>query len=340
MKNISLIIIIFICFLWACEDMYDKQKEYLGEIVYPGKFDTIIGNVGFERVEIDLMKAGHIPSSEIELGKAKKTVIEYDDQVITIDSLVSYVSIDGLTQPKLYRFIVYSMDEFGNKSVPQEIALIPYTAEDVKLLEVPTPKISVRRTSPSNFTGNIEWTNFSSVLMDFKALTYKYTNKDGTLVNGAYDEPKIVVDNFELTEPLTVYAEYEIIPKINGVPILDSAPMMDTITFVPEDYYILPIYMLATSSGWDESSFISIEASDKGLYKLNDASFKHGDNIRFFAEASLTSEIQFGFAHFNNDYLSEIFRDTDDGNDSLVFDAPDGDYDLTIYTNARRNRAI
>src|SRR5690606_26735624 len=110
--------------LASCDGMYDSLEEYSGEIVYPAKYDTIIGHIGFERVEIDLMKAGRVPSADIKLGKAKKTVIEYDDQVITIDSLVSWVNITDLDQPKLYRFRVYTLDEYENPSVAQEIALI------------------------------------------------------------------------------------------------------------------------------------------------------------------------------------------------------------------------
>src|SRR3546814_4036495 len=78
--------------------MYDTLEEYSGEVVYPAKYDTIVGHIGYERVEIDLMKAGRIPSSEIMMGKAVKTVIEYEDQVITLDSLVSWVNITGLTR--------------------------------------------------------------------------------------------------------------------------------------------------------------------------------------------------------------------------------------------------
>src|SRR5690606_11803091 len=107
----------------ACNGMYDSLDEYSGEVVYPAKYDTIVGHIGYERVEIDLMKAGRVPSSQIKLGKAKKTVVEYDDQVMVIDSLVSWINITELTQPKLYRFRIYTIDEFENKSVPLEIAL-------------------------------------------------------------------------------------------------------------------------------------------------------------------------------------------------------------------------
>src|SRR5690606_21179481 len=123
----------------SCSGMYDTLDDYSGEIVYPAKYDTIIGHVGYERVEIDLMKAGRIPASEIKMGKATKTIIEYDGQVIRLDSLVSWVNITGLDQPKLYRFKIYTVDEFDNASVPQEIALIPYTSADLENLAIASP---------------------------------------------------------------------------------------------------------------------------------------------------------------------------------------------------------
>src|SRR5690606_19037923 len=104
MKNIILLLFVYSLLIAACDDIYDKQAQFEGEIVYPAKYDTIIGHIGYERVEIDLLKAGRIPSSEINLGKARTTRIEYDEEVIEIESLVSYVNITGLDQSKLYRF--------------------------------------------------------------------------------------------------------------------------------------------------------------------------------------------------------------------------------------------
>src|SRR5690606_4536856 len=120
MKNILYLVFAYLILLSSCEDIYDKQAQFEGEIVYPAKYDTIIGHIGFERVEIDLLKAGRIPNTQINLGKAQKTRIEYDEETITIDSLVSHVNITGLNQSKLYRFKIFTIDEFGNESVPQE----------------------------------------------------------------------------------------------------------------------------------------------------------------------------------------------------------------------------
>lgn len=220
MRNIILLsILVFATFMWSCEGMYEKQEKYEGEIVYPAKYDTIIGHIGFERVEIDLMKAGRIPSSQIKLGKAKATRIEYDDQIITIDSLVSWVNITGLTQSKLYRFNIYTIDEFGNESVPSEIALIPFTSTDLANFAVTPPRVMA---SPS--AAVIDWPNgISSVLMDYYGLKFQYTDKNGEVQSGERGEnSRFFIGNVEAGEPVAIDMEYKIIPIVNRQPILDT----------------------------------------------------------------------------------------------------------------------
>lgn len=221
--RILLLMIVSTVLLWSCDDMYQKQSEFEGEIVYPAKFDTIIGKIGFERVEIDLLKAGRIPASQIKMGKAKKTVVEYDDEVITIDTLASWVNITGLTQSKLYRFQIYSIDEFGNKSVPQEIALIPFTSTDLASYAVSPPRVM---SSPS--AAVIDWPNgISSVLMDYTGLTFEYTDKDGVVRNGERgSDSRFFIGNVTAGQAVEINMNYSIIPKINRVRILDTVNLV------------------------------------------------------------------------------------------------------------------
>ncbi len=218
-NKILLVSFLFILFLSSCGKMYDNLEKYAGEIVYPGKFDTIIGRIGYERVEIDLMKAGRIPSSKINLGKALKTVVEYDDKKITIDSLASWINVKDLKMPKLYRFKVYTVDEFGNKSVPQQIALIPYTATDLSSLVVSSPKVLA---SPSS--GVLSWpSGLSSILLNYYGLKYTYTDKGGLQRTGDRgSNPRIFMANLNSGEAANIDITYKIIPKVNGVPILDT----------------------------------------------------------------------------------------------------------------------
>lgn len=219
MRHILLSIIVLAALLSSCEDMYKTQQKYEGEVVYPARFDTIIGHIGFERVELDLMKAGRIPSSQVKMGKAKKTVIEYDGKVMTIDSLVSWVNITGLTSAKLYRFKVYTIDEFENKSVPQGIALIPYTTSDIEALQVASPRVM---SSPS--AAVIDWPKgLSSVLLDYYGLTFEYTDKDGIVKNGVRGaDSRFFINNIAAGQSVTIKMGYKVIPRVSNEPIMDT----------------------------------------------------------------------------------------------------------------------
>lgn len=218
-NKIYFLLIITISVMSSCGKMNDNLKKYAGEIVYPGKFDTIIGRVGYERVEIDLMKVGRIPASQIKLGKAIKTVVEYDDKIITIDTLASWLNIKDLKAPKLYRFRVYSVDEYGNKSVPQEIALIPYTESDLESLVVTSPKVLA---SPA--AAVLSWpSGLSSILLNYYGLKYSYKDKAGVVREGERGlNPRIFLANLNAGQSAGVDITYKIIPKINGIPILDT----------------------------------------------------------------------------------------------------------------------
>lgn len=205
--------------LLSCGKMYDNIEPYSGETVYSGKFDTIIGRVGFERVEIDLMKAGRLPASKIQLGKAMKTIVEYDDKVITIDTLASWLNIKDLKVSKLYRFRVYSQDEFGNRSVPQQIALIPYTQTDVANLVVAAPRVLA---SPNSAV--LSWSaGLSSVLLNYYSLKFSYKDKTGTVRQGERTtNPRIFMGNLNAGEQSEIEITYKVVPKVNNVPILDT----------------------------------------------------------------------------------------------------------------------
>lgn len=219
--NNKIFLFLFLCIgtILSCSKMYDNVEKYAGETVYPGRFDTIVGRVGFERVEIDLMKAGRIPASQIKLGKAMKTVVEYDDKKITIDSLASWLNIKDLKVAKLYRFRIYTEDELGNKSVPVQVALIPYTETDLQSLTIPSPQAL---TSPT--AAVLTWpTGLSSAVLTYYGLKYSYKDKSGATNEGERTQPpRIFMTNLNSGAPSTVDISYKIIPKVNGTPILDT----------------------------------------------------------------------------------------------------------------------
>ena len=229
--------IIFLAFVAAwiatfpsCDKMYDSINDFAtGETVYPGRYDTITGKIGYERVEIDLLKAGRISADKIKLGKATKTVIRYDGQDHVIDSLCSWVNITGLTESKLYRFEIYTMDDYGNKSVPVEIALIPFTGADRDALTISTPRIS---SSPTSAV--VDWpAGVSNIVLDYCGLSYEYTDKDGLTRSGdrPADDSRFFVGNLESGSTVNIRVNYKVVPKVNRVQILDTLTLNRQITF-------------------------------------------------------------------------------------------------------------
>jgi hypothetical protein len=270
----------------SCSDIYDNIKEFsIEEIVYPAHFDTIYGRIGYERVEIYLSKAGAIPSDQMNLGKAKKTIIEFvkdgKDTVITYPEVRSWVNIPGLTQPNLYRFYIYTEDEFGDRSVPSEIALTPYTDADKNSLSLPAPSVLSSTTS-----AQVEWkTNLSSDMYDIFGYSYSYTDKDGNRRDGSGegDVPSFFIENVDPGEPVSVEITTQIIPKIDKVPILDiidwKYPVKVTVNGTK------PVVFLSSPSmnfGYNDADFPSFswikveEASDYVLKLSNLETFDEG----------------------------------------------------------------
>lgn len=232
MKRIILfnvIVCLGILATYSCKDIYDNVESFGGEKVYPAKFDTISGKIGFERVELDLMKAGRITGDQIYLGKASKTIVEYDKERIIIDSVVSWVNIPNLKQSKLYRFRVYTEDKYGNKSVPQEIALIPYTNTEFGTIAVQSPRIFA---SPS--AAVLDWAeNISSILLTYCDLQFTYVDHSGTLREGKRDvNPRIFASNLKTGDEVNVDVDYRVVPKVNGVEILDTVILSQKISFL------------------------------------------------------------------------------------------------------------
>jgi hypothetical protein len=217
----------------SCTDIYDNVKEFSKEeIVYPAHFDTVYHRVGFERVEIDLSRYGRIPASRMNLGKAKKTVILYDKEKIVYDSLCSWVNITNLTQPKLYRFKIFTEDEFGNQSTPIEVSATPFTSNDRDALGLPVPVFL-----ESTTVALVEWKNpISSDLFDMLSYTYTYADKNDAKRSGSGDGdfPSFFIENVKWGEPVTVTITSRIVPKLDKIPILDTIIWSYPMTFAVE----------------------------------------------------------------------------------------------------------
>jgi hypothetical protein len=220
MKKIFCIISMISLILTSCSsDIFDNIKEYADtETVYVGKFDKAEGKIGIKRVEIDLLNAGRVSADKVNVGKAVKTIVEYDKEKITYNEVPSWINITNLTEPKLYRFKIYNLDEHGNQSIPVECAYIPFTDVDMANLVVSSPSTTI---SPA--TAEFQWVNgLSSGFFDCIGLTYTFTNTEGVHVVTPEDPTSFSLEKLISGTPLNVYVKFTVIPKFNGEPIIDT----------------------------------------------------------------------------------------------------------------------
>jgi hypothetical protein len=185
-----------------------------------GNFDKITGKIGYERVEIDLIKAGRVPAGKLNFGTATKTVIEYDGTQTVIDSLCSWVNVTGLTQSKDYTFKIYAMDAAGtNKLAAKEISLKPYTSAELeKDVVLAQPKTVVFASSAV-----LSWPyGVSTAFAEYYGLSYSYTDKHSATRTGTAtgDYPQFILT--DLGTETTVKIKYKIIPKRDYIAIIDT----------------------------------------------------------------------------------------------------------------------
>lgn len=235
-----LIVCAAVLWIYACDDIYDNIKNFSdAEIIYPPTFDTCFATIGYERAEIDLRKDGRIPSSMIDHSTARKTVIVYDEDyptptVIEIDSVCSYVNVTGLDEPRIYRFKIFTEDKYGNRSIPQEVSLVPYTSFDKDVLKqgILDPTTSI---APNALV--MEWpTGLHTIMMEYHGLHYEYSDKDGNIHTGARDRnPRIYSGNLPAGEEVVFNMTYRVLPILEG-----GSKLLDTIEVEKPLYVMMP----------------------------------------------------------------------------------------------------
>jgi hypothetical protein len=248
-RIIYFISILLIPALYSCTGQYDNIEQYAtDETVYVGKFsDMPFIRIGYKRVEIELLgdSIGRAYADDIYLGKAKKTVVEYDEADGTrrreFDSVCSWVNITGLTTPKTYIFTIYAEDELGHKSISTEALGKPFTDADFAGITFPEPHVI-----PAPTTVEFVWDEvsmgLSSPLFKFIELIYSYENRNGVIVSGkltAKDAPSFNIKNLNLNDSTSVIINCRIIPIAESGLILDTLPMVKeffTKTATEEEY--------------------------------------------------------------------------------------------------------
>jgi hypothetical protein len=218
-----------LAFASCSNDIFDNIKEHASdEKVYVGKFDKADVLVGINRLEIDLMNAGRIPADKVNIGKAVQTIVEYDGKTHPCEGVQSWLNITGLTESKLYRIKVYNVDELGNKSIPVEVAAIPFTDADVAALAVPVPQ---KFQAPASL--QLGWSSgLTSNFMDFHEMDYSYTDAQGKLHKvKSTDNNSITMLNLAEGSAGRVDMRLKVVPKQNNTAILDTVYLESTIEY-------------------------------------------------------------------------------------------------------------
>jgi hypothetical protein len=224
------------------EDMWDK------EVVYSSRINLVTVVVGYERLKFYLYKldpvrtelsvgvaANSKPLTQIFLANARKIVVKYDDVTLTFDEITDDVTIPGLTQKRLYRFYVYTMDAYGNLSVPATVTGIPYVQSNIEALFYDA---DTTMTYPSRGAVNIRWPrgiNNSDYVG--RSVTYTYTDQSGDPVEGysAASIPIARLTNLKPGSTVTVHLKIMVVPFVNKALIMDEVPLeTDIEVVVPE----------------------------------------------------------------------------------------------------------
>jgi hypothetical protein len=247
-RIIYFISIVLVSALYSCSGQYDNIEQYAtDETIYVGKFsDNPYISVGYKRLEIELFgdSVGRALADDLYLGKAKKTIVEYEEEDglrrIERDSVCSWVNITGLTTPKTYIFTIYAEDEHGNRSISVEALGKPFTDADMEGIAFPMPRVI-----PSPTTVEFAWENevsegLSSPLFKFVELIYSYDDVDGNIISGkltakdvqdaktARVEPGFNIRNVKFADSTTVIINCRIIP------IAESGAIIDTLSMIKE----------------------------------------------------------------------------------------------------------
>ena len=281
-------------FTVSCVGEFDNLDKFSGEIVYPAAFDTIIVSYGFERVELDLTRpsVGRIPSSEMRLGKAKKTVIEYDEERIVYEEVMSWVNITGLDVSRLYRFSVFTEDEHGNRSMPQEIAVIPFTQSDIDNMNFPSP--SWLRSSTSvvvEYPATVINNN-----MVHNGLSWKYTDAAGQVQTGEVDGLRFFASNFQTASSISIEVTHNMIPRLSDAArtlILDEVSVTRTIqTQLPSaaDPFVPAERAIMEANGITDFTPEGVASVTKLVYPLHTNSFQDLFYFSGVTEIDLTGE--------------------------------------------------
>lgn len=225
MKNISislfLLATISLLLLSGCSDLDENYRHYLNDIRYSSRVLQLNGKIGVEKVYLSWTN----PEDHV----AKKIRIEYgNDQYVETEGLVSSTVIDALTSAVGYNFTVYTLDEFGNKSIGSSIFLTPVTQTYIDSYMSRLTTIQPRFTV-ENDTLVARWESLSdnSFLLYTGQIDYSYAlgGEIFTGSSGNGDSNEEIVKIPGVTSPVNITFNY----TMQYQPIIGNNILIDTI---------------------------------------------------------------------------------------------------------------
>ena len=196
--------------LAACDNMDALYTQYMQEQTYSGKISNLQGQSGTGRVVLTWT------NPDDQISKKIKIVYGDDNQEKVYDTLVDEASIDGLTA-SAYSFTVYTMDAYGNLSVPVSISKTLYTQSHIAGME--PPRCTLAKQDDGTYT--LTFSGLCNSMMMFGG-ELKYTIRGGGYTHSdVYTETiaanalssRFISKSFtglELTEGETYEVEYEL----------------------------------------------------------------------------------------------------------------------------------
>lgn len=229
MKRIKSMIIVSILLAllsnYGCDSMEDNFKQYLEEYNYSGKIDSLRVYPGFERVVL----AWDNPKDQ--KSKSIKIIYGADSTVVTYDTLVDSVSIEGLDAGTGYEFIVFTLDAKKNISVPTSITAFPVSKAFVDALT--PPSIVVQTIGAEQYISVIGTTN---VLMRFAGdIEYTVSGAGGFTQSGKAQlpdmegKPQINLPVSALGISFLPPGEYTFNYKVSVFPIVGNLVSVDEV---------------------------------------------------------------------------------------------------------------
>lgn len=100
----------------SCEKMEDTYSMYQVETIYSPKVSGLWAQIGYKTATLSWTN----PEGDL----AKKILVSYDGQEMVFDEMISTITLNDLLI-KGYEISVYTIDGFGNRSVPSNVYIFP-----------------------------------------------------------------------------------------------------------------------------------------------------------------------------------------------------------------------